>query len=76
MLIPLNDISNDIKSGYIGMISFLGNGHWCQQPGKTHNPARVETPASKLKSSQRGLQNSLVLFKRTLVIRNRGFKPT
>jgi hypothetical protein len=36
---------------------------------KPAGKAGVETPASKLKSSQRGLKNSLVLFERTLAIR-------
>jgi hypothetical protein len=33
------------------------------------SPAGVETPASKLKSSQRGLMSSSVLFERTLAMR-------
>ncbi|TAF65483.1 MAG: hypothetical protein EAZ59_16265 [Oscillatoriales cyanobacterium] len=52
----------------------LGIGNWAlgighQQPGRTNSPTGVETPASKRKSSQRGLKNSLVLFERTFAIR-------
>ncbi len=51
-------------------IDSLADSRVGQKARWTHsNPAGVETPASKRKSSQRGLMSFSVLFERTLAIR-------